>query len=64
MFRRSESMLTQNLYACSVCFGAKDLSVRLAVAAGIFVLLGILLCVLGGIVAFFIRIQRRAKNLV
>ena len=50
-------------YGCAVCFGATDLSVKAGLRIAILTLLGILLGVLGGFVAFFVQMQKRAKKI-
>ena len=47
--------------ACAVCFGNSDSTWNKAVNMGIIVLLGVVLLVLGGIVAFFVHMAKRAR---
>jgi hypothetical protein len=50
-----------NAWACPVCFGATDSPVAGALNLAILALLGITGAVLGGFVAFFVYLARRAK---
>jgi hypothetical protein len=47
--------------ACPVCFGGDDPVVRESLTAGIGVLMGVTVMVLGCFGAFFVRIARRAR---
>jgi hypothetical protein len=49
------------LLPCVVCFSAADPVVRDSVNAGVFVLLGVTLLVLTGILAFLVGMMRRAR---
>ena len=49
-------------YACSVCFGQADSTIRAGLKIAIFALLGVLLSIFTGIVFFFINISRRLKQ--
>ena len=49
--------------ACAVCFGASDSPWGKALNWGILALLGVVALVLGGIVAFFMHMARRARML-
>lgn len=49
------------VYGCSVCFTAADNKTTAALKIAILFLLGILLCVLWGIVVFFRQLTIRAK---
>ena len=46
--------------ACSVCFGGTDSQLRRGMIAGVLVLLLVVLSVLGGFVALFVYLARRA----
>jgi hypothetical protein len=48
--------------ACPVCFGGDDPVVRESVNAGIAVLLGVTLVVLGCFARFFVVLARRARE--
>lgn len=48
--------------ACSVCFGAKGDPVTEAAGAAILFLLAVVACVLGGIVAFAVRLAARSRQ--
>lgn len=48
--------------ACPVCFGASDSPMAAGVNNGILVLLGIVVGVQGGLVALFVSIRRRARD--
>ena len=48
------------LLACAACYGASDSSMAQGMNWGIFSLLGVIGLVLGGVVAFFIFLARRA----
>jgi len=47
--------------ACAVCFGASDSPWGKALNWGILALLGVVMLVLGGIVAFFVHMAKRAR---
>ena len=47
--------------ACTVCFGAAEPIVRESLNAGIFVLLGTTVVVLGCFAKFFLTLARRAR---
>lgn len=47
--------------ACAVCFGNAESPLTQAVGWGIISLLGVVMVVLGGIVAFFIYLARRSS---
>lgn len=47
-------------HACSVCFGNSDSNLTQGMLAGVLVLLFVVLSVLGGFVALFIYLARRA----
>ncbi len=46
--------------ACSACFGASDSRLAVGMNWGIATLLGVVLCVLGGLAAFFIYLAKRS----
>lgn len=48
--------------SCPVCFAPLDETVQTSMNAGIFVLLGVTVSVLGGLAAFFAALARRARN--
>jgi len=48
------------ILACAACFGKSDSPLALGVNWGIFSLLAVVVCVLGGISAFFIFLAKRA----
>ena len=49
------------VWACPVCFGATDSPIASALNLAILALLGITCAVLGGFVAFFVYLAKRAK---
>ena len=48
-----------SLFACAACFGKSDSALAKGMNMGIFSLLGVVVCVLGGFVALIIHIARR-----
>jgi hypothetical protein len=54
-------VLPHTASACAVCFGNSDSPWAKALSWGILALLGVVLVVLGGIVAFFIYMSKRAR---
>ena len=50
----------QAVRACSVCFGSSDSQLSQGMLAGVLVLLLVVLSVLGGFVALFVYLARRA----
>lgn len=54
-------VLPQTVSACSVCFGDPSSPWAKALGLGILALLGVVLLVLGGIVAFFVFMAKRAR---
>lgn len=48
--------------ACPVCFGGEDPVVRESITAGISVLLGVTLVVLGCFARFFVSLARRSRS--
>ena len=55
------SGFTQTASACSVCFGDPSSPWAKALGLGILALLAVVLLVLGGIVAFFVFMAKRAR---
>lgn len=53
-------LLPRPLEACATCFGRSDSALAQGLNMGILFLLGVLLVVLGGLVAFFVHLARRA----
>src|SRR6478672_3677803 len=47
--------------ACPVCFGQSDSPMAAATNMGVFFMLGVTVCVLGGFATFFVYLMRRAK---
>jgi hypothetical protein len=54
-------ILPHTASACAVCFGNSDSPWAKALNWGILALLGVVLMVLGGIVAFFVHMAKRAR---
>ena len=50
-----------SVLACPMCFGAEETSMVDGTKLGVLVMLGILLAVQGGFVAFFLYLRKRAK---
>lgn len=48
--------------ACPVCFGGDDPAVRDGLTAGISVLVGVTLVVLGGFARFIVQLIRRSRD--
>jgi len=55
--------LTANAFACSVCFGDSDHPIVKGLEASVIFLVGITYSLLGGGVATFFLLRRRAKRL-
>jgi hypothetical protein len=53
----------ESVYACAACFGQSDSPLAEAMNWGILCLLGIIACVLGGVVVFFVHVGRRSAAL-
>lgn len=51
-----------NVHACSVCFGDPQSSLTMGLHMGVLTLLIIVLLVLGGFAAFFLRLRKLSKN--
>ena len=47
--------------ACAACFGKSDSPLAQGMNWGIFSLLGMIVCVLGGVASFFIYLARKQK---
>ena len=54
-------ILPHTASACAVCFGNSDSPWAQALSWGVLALLGVVLLVLGGIVAFFVHMAKRAR---
>ena len=52
----------QSVFACAACFGKSDSPLAQGMNWGIFSLLAVVICVLGGIAAFFIYLARKAAK--
>src|SRR5688572_12361534 len=52
---------SSSVFACPMCFGAEETSMVDATRLGILVMLGIVLAVQAGFVAFFFYLRSRAK---
>lgn len=50
-----------SVFACPVCFGAEETGMIDGARLGVIVMLGVLLAVQGGFVAFFLYLRKRAK---
>ena len=57
------SALLNAVIACPVCFGASDAPMALATNMGIFMMLGVVAVMLASFGAFFIYLNRRARQL-
>jgi hypothetical protein len=57
----ASTLVPATAWACPVCFGATDSPIAGALNLAILALLGITGTVLGGFVAFFVYLARRAK---
>lgn len=55
-------VMPQAASACAVCFGNSDSPLAKALNWGILALLGVVLAVLAGIVAFFVHMAKRART--
>lgn len=53
--------ISEELFACPVCFGDPDSNITSSIFAGIFSLLGVAGVVFGGIGVFFYRMNERQK---
>ena len=54
---------SSSVFACPVCFGAKETSMIDGAKLGVLALLAITLAVQGGFVAFFLYLRQRAKRI-
>jgi len=63
IFLAAALILPHSASACAVCFGNSDSPWGKALNWGILALLGVVLVVLGGIVAFFIHVAKRSRVL-
>jgi len=54
---------SSNVLACPMCFGAEETSMIDGTKLGVLVLLGFVLAVQGGFVAFFLYLRNRAKRI-
>jgi hypothetical protein len=62
LFALALAVLPPTADACSICFGEPGSPVAQGVVMGVLSLLGVVLAVLAGFVAFFIYIARRASS--
>ena len=53
---------SSSVFACPVCFGAKETSMIDGAKLGVLVMLAITLAVQGAFVAFFLYLRKRAKR--
>ena len=56
------ALLPQVALPCAVCFGKTDSNLAQGMNAGVFLLLGVVGCVLGAIAAFFIYLIKRSST--
>lgn len=56
-------LLPASSWACSICYGEPDSPVSQGLTWAIVALGGIVMCVLGGAVAFFVQANRKATML-
>ncbi len=54
--------LPEPVWACATCFGASDSNLARGMNMGIFSLLAVITCVLGGLSAFFVFLAKRASQ--
>ena len=54
-------LMPRLVFACPVCFGQNDSSMAIAINAGVLLMLGVVVAVLGGFASFFIYLIRRAR---
>jgi hypothetical protein len=62
LFALALGVLPSPALACSICFGDPGSPVAQGVVMGVLALLGVVLAVLGGFIAFFVYIARRASS--
>jgi hypothetical protein len=55
--------MTPWVIACTMCFGAQETGIIDGAKIGVLVMLGVLLAVQGGFVAFFLYLRKRAKRI-
>jgi len=51
------------VFACTMCFGAEETSMIDGAKLGVLVMLGVVLAVQAGFVAFFLYLRNRAKRI-
>jgi heme/copper-type cytochrome/quinol oxidase subunit 2 len=51
---------SQSVFACAACFGKSDSPLASGMNWGIFSLLAVVVCVLGGIASFFVYLARKS----
>jgi hypothetical protein len=51
-----------SVFACAACYGKSDSPLAQGMNAGIFSLLAVVICVLGGIASFFIYLVRKSAR--
>jgi hypothetical protein len=51
---------SESVFACAACFGKTDSPLAAGMNWGIFSLMGVVVCVLGGIATFFVYLAKRA----
>ena len=54
--------LPRSVSACAACFGQSDAPMAKGMNAGIFSLLGVILCVLSAVALFFVHVGRRTAS--
>ena len=52
-----------SLLACAACYGKSDSAMAKGMNAGIFSLLGVIVCVLSAVALFFVHVVRRESQL-
>jgi hypothetical protein len=55
-------LLPDSVLACAACYGQSDSPLAKAMNWGIFTLMGVILCVLGGITMFFVHVGRKSAT--
>ena len=58
------AMCPARVLACAACFGESDSPLARGMNWGIFSLLAVIVCVLGGVASFFVYLGRRASATV
>lgn len=53
---------SQSIFACAACYGKSDSPLAQGMNWGIFSLLAVVICVLGGIASFFIYLARKSAR--